>query len=148
LIARQRGSGLSVAAFCEREDVSAASFYQWRTRLGDDRAAASAVASLASAAPSSPSARVPAPAPDGSDRTGSPAAFVRLRPTEAPDGPAPDRSGGRAIARFGDGVEVEVGRELLPVLVDVLLRSARQSPTNADSLASTDGSTRTGSPAC
>lgn len=33
LVARQDTSGLSVAAFCAREKLSAASFYQWRTRL-------------------------------------------------------------------------------------------------------------------
>lgn len=32
-VARQAASGLSVAAFCAREKLSAASFYQWRTRL-------------------------------------------------------------------------------------------------------------------
>lgn len=34
LLASQVQSGLSVAAFCAREGVSAASFYQWRSRLG------------------------------------------------------------------------------------------------------------------
>ncbi len=32
LVARQMESGLSVAAFCEREGLSAVSFYQWRSR--------------------------------------------------------------------------------------------------------------------
>ena len=41
LVARQAASGLSVAAFCTREGLSAASFYQWRTRL---RGAAGAAA--------------------------------------------------------------------------------------------------------
>jgi transposase len=31
---RFRRSGLTVAAFCDREGVSAASFYAWRRRLG------------------------------------------------------------------------------------------------------------------
>ena len=30
---RQAASGLSIAAFCRREDVSSASFYAWRRRL-------------------------------------------------------------------------------------------------------------------
>jgi transposase-like protein len=34
LLADQVRSGLSVAQFCSREGVSAASFYQWRSRLG------------------------------------------------------------------------------------------------------------------
>lgn len=33
LLARQAESGLSAAAFCARERLSAASFYQWRSRL-------------------------------------------------------------------------------------------------------------------
>jgi hypothetical protein len=31
---RQRASGLSVAAYCHRESISAAAFYAWRHRLG------------------------------------------------------------------------------------------------------------------
>ena len=34
MLARFADSGLSVAAFCRREAISAASFYQWRARLG------------------------------------------------------------------------------------------------------------------
>jgi hypothetical protein len=30
---RQRSSGLSIAAFCAREDISVAAFYAWRQRL-------------------------------------------------------------------------------------------------------------------
>lgn len=33
LVALQATSGLSVAAFCAREKLGVASFYQWRTRL-------------------------------------------------------------------------------------------------------------------
>jgi transposase-like protein len=36
---RQRTSGLSVAAFCRREGISAASLYVWRRRLGGSGAA-------------------------------------------------------------------------------------------------------------
>lgn len=35
---RQRRSGLSVAEFCRRENVSPASFYAWRNRLKADKA--------------------------------------------------------------------------------------------------------------
>ena len=42
LLARQAASGLSVASFCARERVSAASFYQWRSRLGGEATAAPA----------------------------------------------------------------------------------------------------------
>ncbi len=35
---RQRRSGLSVAEFCRRKDVSPASFYAWRKRLKADKA--------------------------------------------------------------------------------------------------------------
>lgn len=37
LLARFAASGLSAAAFCRREAISAASFYQWRARLGVPR---------------------------------------------------------------------------------------------------------------
>lgn len=47
VVARQAASGLSVAAFCAREGVSAASFYPWRSRLR----AASADAAVSSSAP-------------------------------------------------------------------------------------------------
>jgi len=33
LLRRQATSGLSVTEFCRRQDVSEASFYQWRKRL-------------------------------------------------------------------------------------------------------------------
>ena len=35
---RYRGSGQTVAAFCESESVSLASFYQWRRKLHDSAA--------------------------------------------------------------------------------------------------------------
>jgi hypothetical protein len=37
LLGRQAGSGLSVAEFCRRQDVSQPSFYQWRKRLRGER---------------------------------------------------------------------------------------------------------------
>ena len=40
VVARQAASDLSVAAFCARERLSAASFYQWRSRLARDAAPA------------------------------------------------------------------------------------------------------------
>ena len=33
LVDEQRDSGLSIAEFCRRQDVSQASFYQWRKKL-------------------------------------------------------------------------------------------------------------------
>ena len=36
LLRRQVVSGKTVVAFCEREEVSTASFYNWRRRLADD----------------------------------------------------------------------------------------------------------------
>ena len=33
VVARQKRSGLSIAAFCRKEQISAPSFYQWRRRL-------------------------------------------------------------------------------------------------------------------
>ena len=39
LLARQAGSGLSVAEFCRRNDVTQASFYQWRKKLAEARSA-------------------------------------------------------------------------------------------------------------
>lgn len=41
---RFREAGLSVVRFCERERVSAATFYLWRKRLGENAAPRSAVA--------------------------------------------------------------------------------------------------------
>ena len=35
VVERQAKSGLSVSRFCEREDVSPASFYNWRRRLAE-----------------------------------------------------------------------------------------------------------------
>jgi hypothetical protein len=35
LLAKFDGSGLDVGAFCRREAISAASFYRWRTLLGE-----------------------------------------------------------------------------------------------------------------
>ncbi len=37
LLSRFARSGLSVEAFCQRESISAASFYRWRGLLGDGR---------------------------------------------------------------------------------------------------------------
>ena len=39
LIAEQSRSDLSIAAFCRENDVSQASFYRWRRRLGESVAA-------------------------------------------------------------------------------------------------------------
>ncbi len=39
LLAKQSGSGLSVAEFCRRNDVAQASFYQWRKKLAEVRSA-------------------------------------------------------------------------------------------------------------
>lgn len=36
LVERQAKSGLSIVRFCEREDVSTASFYNWRRRLAEE----------------------------------------------------------------------------------------------------------------
>ena len=38
LIRQQGSSGLSVAEFCRRQDISQASFYQWRKKLQSDDA--------------------------------------------------------------------------------------------------------------
>jgi putative transposase len=35
IVERQRQSGLTVAAFCEREGIKPASLYGWRSRLGE-----------------------------------------------------------------------------------------------------------------
>ena len=36
IVERQAKSGLTIACFCEREDVSTASFYNWRRRLAEE----------------------------------------------------------------------------------------------------------------
>lgn len=38
-LGKYRGSGLTVAGFCEREGISTASFYAWRRRLGGTKTA-------------------------------------------------------------------------------------------------------------
>ena len=54
IMARFADSGLSVAAFCQRESVSTASFYRWRSLLGEPSSrevvARSALRAIASAA--------------------------------------------------------------------------------------------------
>ncbi|GMV70137.1 MAG: hypothetical protein AMXMBFR76_25760 [Pseudomonadota bacterium] len=50
LLAKQVASGLSVAAFCARERLNAASFYQWRSRLGREALGAPPVPSAAGGA--------------------------------------------------------------------------------------------------
>ena len=50
LLANQLASGLSVAAFCARERLSTASFYQWRSRLDSKALRAPLVASAAGGA--------------------------------------------------------------------------------------------------
>jgi putative transposase len=37
IVERQRQSGLTVAAFCEREGIKSASLYGWRSRLHEGR---------------------------------------------------------------------------------------------------------------
>ena len=39
LVDEQAGSGLSIAEFCRRNDVSQASFYQWRKKLRESASA-------------------------------------------------------------------------------------------------------------
>lgn len=49
LLARQAESGLTVKAFCERESVKPASFYQWRAKLGEASSAPPAVEAMTTA---------------------------------------------------------------------------------------------------
>ena len=49
-MARFSESGLTAAAFCRREAIGAASFYQWRSRLGVQEVAVHARAKSAMAA--------------------------------------------------------------------------------------------------
>lgn len=58
MVARQAGSGLSVAAFCARERLSAASFYQWRSRLRRDAVPAAAPAAFVDLGSLSPGGRL------------------------------------------------------------------------------------------
>ena len=46
IVERQRQSGLTVAAFCEREGIKSASLYGWRSRLGRGPKATPRVRSL------------------------------------------------------------------------------------------------------
>lgn len=45
LLRRQADSGMTVVAFCEREGVSTASFYNWRRRLAEEDRSREAVCS-------------------------------------------------------------------------------------------------------
>ncbi len=47
LLAKQAGSGLSIAEFCRRNEISAASFYQWRKKLGQKASVAEAFVPVA-----------------------------------------------------------------------------------------------------
>lgn len=47
VLAKQAGSGLSIAEFCRRNEVSAASFYQWRKKLGQRQPVAEAFVPVA-----------------------------------------------------------------------------------------------------
>ena len=46
VVARQRRSGLSVAAFCRQHEVSPAAFYGWRRRLAGERSGRSTAVSF------------------------------------------------------------------------------------------------------
>lgn len=79
-IARQRRGSLSVAAFCERERVSTASFYAWKQKLaGGGSSQAGAVTRSKSARSTSASAATVARA------TGNP--FVQVPLATAPASP-------------------------------------------------------------
>lgn len=47
ILEKQAGSGLSVAEFCRREELSQASFYQWRKRLYAEGPSSGSFVSLA-----------------------------------------------------------------------------------------------------
>lgn len=63
VMARFGESGLTVAQFCEREGLGAASFYRWRSLLG---------------APSAPKARLPLREPSTPKATSTPSGFLDL----------------------------------------------------------------------
>lgn len=46
VVARQRRSGLTVAAFCRQQEVSQAAFYGWRRRLSGERSGRSTAVSF------------------------------------------------------------------------------------------------------
>ena len=68
IVARQEGSGLSVAEFCRRHGMAAASLYAWKRRLRDGAPAPGFVAVRAA---------IESPAPD-QDREQAPAIELHL----------------------------------------------------------------------
>ena len=99
LVAGHRASGLTVPQYCEREGVSTASFYRWRSLIGDVRDAGSA------------SERAPAPG-----RSCSPgAAFLDLGAVAAIDSAPNDArlqpEGGLTVRLdLGDGLVLTLSR--------------------------------------
>lgn len=73
LISQQAASGLSASAFCDRRDLSYASFMQWRRRLQSSEPAAdtetTAVADSSLEVPSMPFIELTAPSVPGALRT-------------------------------------------------------------------------------
>ena len=96
LVSGQRASGLTVPNYCDREGVSVASFYRWRTLIGDvpSRSASKRSRSIESRGDS----------------------FVDLgmmgEVAVAANGPAPTESGARLEVRLdlGDGIVLTVRR--------------------------------------
>lgn len=101
---RYRGSGLTVAEFCRREQVSVPSFYQWRRRWGESASAAG------SAGPrSSPSGALA--------RRESAQAFQQVM-----------LSGGSVVAiELPSGVRMELPAENLPVVRAVVCELLQRS---------------------
>lgn len=110
-IARQPESGLTVAAFCEKEGVSSASFYAWKRKLAGP--GSSRPATRAARGPrSSGAARATSPAPAGAAARG----VGSRRATSAQARAWPDRPGnGAATGSAADFLRVPV-------------RSVRSSP--------------------
>lgn len=96
LIDAQRGSGLSIAAFCRGQEVGANSFHRWRRRL----------------AGSMDPGAVP-----GADSGSADRPFVRLR---VPAADVPIGAPSSVVVRFVDGVELRVDGERLADLVTLL----------------------------
>ena len=104
VIAEQRDSGLSIAAFCEARGIAPSSFYVWRRRLTGDGEARPHSASTATASEAQP------------------AGFVRLEPASASRGPSAASAAATMLeVRFDRGATLCCPADRLDELVSLLL---------------------------
>jgi hypothetical protein len=114
LLAEQRGSGLSIAAFCRRAGVPLSSFYAWRRKL--------------ERVPVFAEARIVADSPDGSVADG-------LDASTAHGGPRTSSADALEV-RLPDGPSIVVRPGFDPLTLRALLETLRTTAPGAETEAS------------